>query len=238
MPGNFLAILTRWLASHLVILTLLGFVIAGLQVFGIVDWKIQLPRTQQAQTETHQEGAAATPPEAKPAAQADRSAPTPAAPTDAAPAQPRPRAAPMPKLIGGTLPVDQAMQRKAIGPLGADGGGEGAFRPPEELPDTDQAASAADRDSLFQVARRAFWNGDFEAAEIAYLDLIAAYPADADAFGELGNLYQSMGNPRQARDAFYEAGLRLKAAGDTEKLNQVIDILDKEGDSRGRELGR
>ena len=46
MPGNFLAILTRWLASHLVILTLLGFVIAGLQVFGIVDWKIELPRTQ------------------------------------------------------------------------------------------------------------------------------------------------------------------------------------------------
>ena len=108
------------------------------------------------------------------------------------------------------------------------------FRPPREMPAT--TGGVLTRDDLVQQARRAFWNGDFETAEAGYIDLIAAYPEDADAFGELGNLYLSMGKPAAALDAYFEAGVRLRAHGETEKLRQIIDILTKEGDQRADQL--
>ena len=92
------------------------------------------------------------------------------------------------------------------------------------------------RDEFVQQARRAYWNGDFEAAEAAYMQMLSAFPGDADAFGELGNLYQSMGRPAQALDAYFEAGLRLKAEGNSEKLQQIIELMQKEGDARGDQL--
>ena len=51
-----------------------------------------------------------------------------------------------------------------------------------------------------------------------------------------GNLYQSMGRPAQALDAYFEAGLRLKAEGNREKLQQIIELMQKEGDGRGDQL--
>ena len=92
------------------------------------------------------------------------------------------------------------------------------------------------RDEFVQQARRAYWNGDFEAAEAAYMEMLLVFPGDADAFGELGNLYQSMGRPAQALDAYFEAGLRLKAEGNREKLQQIIELMQKEGDGRGDQL--
>ena len=85
---------------------------------------------------------------------------------------------------------------------------------------------------MVQQARRAFWNGDFEGAESAYMSVISAYPEDADAFGELGNLYQAMGKDEQAMDAYFEAGILLEQAGEREKLKQIIDLLVKKGDQR------
>jgi hypothetical protein len=67
--------------------------------------------------------------------------------------------------------------------------------------------------------------------------LITAYPADADAFGELGNLYQSMGKPQLARDAYYAAAARLREAGEDEKLKEVIELLTREGDRRADQFG-
>jgi Tfp pilus assembly protein PilF len=115
----------------------------------------------------------------------------------------------------------------------ADPGGDG-FRPRTESAVDDEPAMT--RDDMVQRARRAFWNGDPEGAEAAYLDLITAYPGDADAFGELGNLYESTGRPDAARDAFFEAGLRLKANAESEKLNKIIDLLRREGDPRADQL--
>lgn len=113
----------------------------------------------------------------------------------------------------------------------------GGFRPPTAgatIPETEGGG----RDDLLQQARRAFWNDDFGAAEAAYMNLVAAYPRDADAFGELGNLYEAMGKPSQALDAYYEAGIRLKAAGDTAKLQQVIDLFERNEDPRVADLRR
>jgi hypothetical protein len=108
------------------------------------------------------------------------------------------------------------------------------FRPPGLVPLTQQAAPS--RDERVQQARRLFWNGEFEAAETAYMELVTRFPSDADLFGELGNLYRGMGRPEQARDAYYAAGLRLKAVGELEKLKLVRDLLDAEGDARVTEL--
>lgn len=87
-----------------------------------------------------------------------------------------------------------------------------------------------------QRARRAFWDGEFEAAEAAYMDLVAVYPEDADLFGELGNLYEAMGQEALALDAYYEAGVRLKRGDFREKLDKVIEIFEKKGDDRYRDL--
>ena len=64
------------------------------------------------------------------------------------------------------------------------------------------------------------------------MDVIAAYPDDPEAFGELGNLYEAMGKAELARDAFFAAGVRLKQRGEQEKLRQVADLLAEKGDER------
>lgn len=87
-----------------------------------------------------------------------------------------------------------------------------------------------------QAARKAFWDGDLEGAEAAYLVYLQRFPEDADAYGELGNLYQSMGRTQAALDAYYEAGVRSRIHGDTEQLDQVINLLLQAGDSRAAEL--
>ncbi len=100
-----------------------------------------------------------------------------------------------------------------------------------------QPGAAQDpRERLVQEARRAYWNNEYEAAEAAYMALISRYPGDADAFGELGNLYEVMAAPDRAVDAFYEAGIRLKLAGEFEKLSIVKEILLKAQDPRAAEL--
>ena len=109
------------------------------------------------------------------------------------------------------------------------------FRPPGLVPLTEQPEPT--RNELVQQARRVFWNGEFEAAEKVYMDVLARFPGDPDLFGELGNLYRAMGRPEQARDAYYAAAVRLKAAGEREKLTVIRDLLEAEGDSRVSELG-
>jgi len=218
MPGNPLVMLLAWLVRHLVALSLLGFVVAGLFVFDVVDMRWDDLFV----------------PEGQPPIQADRR-PLPrkenatgiadAGRSDGV-AQSVPR---QPKLIGGSLPVYARSRGAGEGP--ADG-----FRP---INRTDAAPpSPLSRQDYLQQARRAFWNGEFESAEIAYMALIGEYPADADAFGELGNLYRYMGRPAEALDAYYAAGLRSKAAGDADGLQQVIDILRKENDDRVADLLR
>ena len=90
---------------------------------------------------------------------------------------------------------------------------------------------------MVQAARRAYWNNEYDASEAAYMALITRYPGDADAFGELGNLYQAMAAHDRAIDAYYEAGVRLKIAGEFEKLRIVKEILIRAQDSRASELG-
>lgn len=218
MSRNPVVMLLAWLVRHLVALSLLGFAIAGLFVFDVVDmrWEhlfvpeVQRPAEADRSPLPRKQNAPAS-------ADAGRSDGM----TQSVPQQPR--------LIGGSLPVYARPQSPGEG--AADG-----FRPIHRA--SPALSSPLSRQDYLQQARRAFWTDDFESAEIAYLALIDEYPADADAFGELGNLYDAMGRRAEALDAYYAAGLRLKAAGAADRLQQVIDILRKEKDDRVADLLR
>ncbi len=203
MPGSFVSSLLSFLASHLVVLTLSGFLLVGAHLAGL--WG-QAPESLADSDPT----ATATLPPSVITPLAPSAGPRPARAETSAPLGVQ-SANKQPALIGGSLPN----YRRA---------GETPFRP--ALSVTEPQPSWSDREVVIQQARRAFWNGDFEGAETAYVTLISKYPDDADAFGELGNLYQSMGKPAEALDAYYAAAVRLRASGKREKLSEVIDLLD------------
>ena len=217
MPANPLSLAIAWVASHLVALSLLGFLVTGLYVFGLIgssDPASDASPEVSANTATTDSG--------------EGSAAPVAAGSDL------PIATPSPRLIGGSLPIHGPAEASAYqtgqgAPAEADG-----FRPPEQ--ESPQTVTAMTREDSLQQARRAFWNGEFEAAEAGYMAMIAAYPADPDGFGELGNLYQSMGKPKRALDAYYEAALRLKANGERERFHELAELLAGEGDPRADQL--
>jgi TolA-binding protein len=242
---NLLSIAINWLATHLVLLSLLGFLFAGLFVSGAFDAPerregrktASAPRTDIAvdrKPVSDRQQVVERMPDRPPQHQTGTGSSLGSGAADAV-LRPREPDRKAPKLIGGSLPL--YAPPRPVPPV--DG------RPPADEADSFRPAvvqgaaekSAATRDDLLQAARRAFWNGDFEAAEAAYMALITAYPADADAFGELGNLYQSMGKPQLARDAYYAAAARLREAGEDEKLKEVIELLTREGDRRADQFG-
>jgi len=249
MPLNLLSTAITWLATHLVLLSLLGFLLAGLFVFGAFDAPEGRGRKTASVATTIVEvdrspvtGAPQTldrtPHQRSPFVPQHQAGGAPSASnevTDAA-HQPRVPDRKPPRLIGGSLPLyDQPHWAPSVGGPVPPSDGE-SFRP-STGPDAG-VPTGATREDLFQDARRAFWNGDFEAAEAAYLSLISRYPADADAFGELGNLYQSMVKPELALDAYYEAAVRLQAAGESEKLKKVIELLKQQEDGRADQFAR
>lgn len=234
MPANLNSLALNWFATHLVAFSLAGFLFAGILIFGPTGMSGTEPGGEKMTTRGGVE------PRPGP-----EKAPVVGQPADATPGvdasqlpfrtpdevgEPEASQRPGPRLIGGSLPVyGQGAERPSISDSES-----GAFRPPGDTEQQDPGGPS--REDYIQQARRAFWNGEFEAAEAAYMTLISRYPEDADAFGELGNLYQSMGKTDRALDAYYEAAVRLKASGDTEKLKEISNVLAREGDERVKNL--
>ncbi len=229
MPGGLPSLLLNFVATHLVAFCLLAFAAIGLQ----------LSNTEQSEAVVPASPPTSGPPETSASSIADDVDTTDPTRSDAqqppsaaiSGSEAGPQAYQSPRMIGGSLPVygERTPLPQAFVPDQRQ-----PFRPPE--PGRFQPAPPPTRDGLVQQARRAFWNGDFEGAESAYMSVISAYPDDADAFGELGNLYQSMGKDARAMDAYFEAGVRLKDAGEHDKLQQIVDLFEKKGDQRIRQL--
>ena len=237
MRGGLYSVLTNFVATHLVVLSLIAFAVGGVYL---------IP----ADTDSPTQGEAASVVEPssvlKPQQPPEQASPPGADITDSGikpsmeePALDDGSVIPQredyertpPQMIGGSLPIYERPAPIQRAPALSPGA---AFRPADRgvlVP-----APPPTRDQLVQQARRAFWNGDFEGAEVAYMAVISAFPEDADAFGELGNLYQSMGKDAEAMDAFFEAGIRLKALGNQGKLSQIIELFDKKGDERLQRL--
>lgn len=237
MPPTPVSMLVTFVASHLVFLTLVGFLVTGLHLAGVLGLPVAAPAGSSVSQERPKvPEPAAERPGAGPVAQPERPPAADAQVTGDLAAGEGTGLRPTPRLIGGSLPIHGAptsQPQSPPGPPPAPGGSD--FRPPSLTP-AQAPPLEPSRDDLVQQARKAFWNGDFEASEAAYMMVLLRYPGDADAFGELGNLYQAMGKPEQALDAYYEAAVRLKAAGNTEKLRKIITMLDEKGDTRGASL--
>lgn len=93
-------------------------------------------------------------------------------------------------------------------------------------------------DALLVQAREAFRSGRLEEAETLYRRYIRRRPDDPDGFGELGNVYHALGRDEAARDAYFQAGLRLKLGGDEARLARLRQWLENVGDPRARDLVR
>ncbi|MCG6934692.1 MAG: hypothetical protein LJE73_02205 [Proteobacteria bacterium] len=78
---------------------------------------------------------------------------------------------------------------------------------------------------LIRQARQAFWNRQYGEAEAAYKDLIEISPENPDLYGELGNLYYSMGKWELAGTAYYAASTRLLKSGQTGQLGYLVRVL-------------
>ena len=223
MPGSILIAILSGVASHLVLLTLLVFVVVGVQLFGGERSSAAISTAESSATVERAVTPEPTP--AKPVAESeDEIAALPRSATKPSAREPK-----SPKLIGGSLPVYPRH-------TDTDVSGEG-FRPPESLVPPSVMAPVG-YEARVQEARRAYWNGEFEAAEAVYLSIVTDYPDDADAFGELGNLYETMGERGLAKDAYFAAGERLKQAREFDKLSHVVDWLEKKGDERVEQLRR
>lgn len=92
------------------------------------------------------------------------------------------------------------------------------------------------RQQLLQAARKAFWSGNLDVSEAAYIKYLKQFPEDANVFGELGNLYQSMGNRQAALNAYVEAAFRLQLQGEYQQLQQIVELLYKAGDPRAEQF--
>ncbi len=235
MPGNLISLLANFLASHLILICLFGFVLTGLRVFGVWEEE-RVSQIAPVMPAAPSEGTPVAPgskvtqkpktfaPKERPAVEGMGTGSSNS--RGELPATPR-----APRLIGGSLPIySESRAEPAAATNHLDP--EGVFRPPV----VSEPMIPVTRDQLLQQARRAFWNGDFEGAEAIYMTVIAQQPGDPDAFGELGNLYEAMGKADQALDAFFEAGVRLKALGETEKLKIIMGLFEKEGDPRAQQL--
>ena len=101
---------------------------------------------------------------------------------------------------------------------------------------SDGAGPSVDR--LVVVARRAFWSGEYAAAEEAYRRATQADPAGPDAYGELGNLYVYIGRVDEAPPLFLEAGRRLVALGRFAEASRLVGFMRESGAPEANVLER
>ena len=79
---------------------------------------------------------------------------------------------------------------------------------------------------LWTKARKAYGQGDMEAAVQHYLALIKQESDNPDVFGELGNVYYSAGRFQQAGQAYYEAAIRLNELGRTDQVQYLVRVIE------------
>jgi len=133
---------------------------------------------------------------------------------------------------GGSLkPIGAALTRgaKAIG-HGASEAWNWAFydgQPGsnESAPQTLHGAAGSEHAPDLAAARQAFASGDVKDAVAGYKAFLAAHPADADAHGELGNIYYYNGEIGKAANAYYSAALYLLAEGRTGEATALVPAI-------------
>ncbi|MCP5372927.1 MAG: hypothetical protein H6907_14470 [Hyphomicrobiales bacterium] len=232
----------RWFGRHLFLTILIIAVIFGYvyrdkldQELGLRDlakrydiaryWPSWSPKPKGDAGKT----AAATPQPAAPAPAPQPTAPQAAAPQPAPspphrlprrPQRQHPHRPPAPAAQPAPQPAPAAAPTPAPAPAPAAA--------PAPAPAAAAPAPAPAQDNLraeWMAARKAFWDGDLEAAETKYIDLMAANADEPDLAGELGNLYLRQGKRDEAAAMYLEAGRRILRGPNPVRANTVIAIL-------------
>jgi len=92
-------------------------------------------------------------------------------------------------------------------------------------------------------ARQAYWNGNIETAITRYRSLLRNFPSQFEFAGELGNIYYSRGQYKQAAALYHRAGQQLIDAGHLSEVQGLIAVLqaiapDQAADLRSRATKR
>lgn len=99
--------------------------------------------------------------------------------------------------------------------------GETVHANPPPPADTESAEPPVD----LRLARGAFARGDLKGAIAGYKSYIVAHPDDADARGELGNVYYNSGQTAEAAGAFHAAALLLIAEGRADAARALEPVI-------------
>jgi thioredoxin-like negative regulator of GroEL len=74
-------------------------------------------------------------------------------------------------------------------------------------------------------ARDSFAKGDVEAAVSTYKEYIKKNPANADAHGELGNVYYTTGRLTEAAQSYYDAANLLVEQKQFDRVNDLMPMI-------------
>ncbi len=80
-------------------------------------------------------------------------------------------------------------------------------------------------DEKLNNARQAYAHGDTNAAVTAYNDVIKNNPNNADARGELGNVYYMTGRVPEATQAYYDAAKLLLEKKELDRVDALLPII-------------
>lgn len=81
--------------------------------------------------------------------------------------------------------------------------------------------------NLLNDARKAYWEKDYEKSVTLYQSQIKTQPNVADIYGELGNVFFTMGSNETAAKHYFEAGQLFLQQKQDQRAKQVYEILSK-----------
>jgi len=75
------------------------------------------------------------------------------------------------------------------------------------------------------LARRSFYQRNYQLSEQSYQNVIDRTEDNFDAYGELGNVYFNQGKKQQAATAYFEAGAILVRKGQINRARSLVGLL-------------
>ena len=114
---------------------------------------------------------------------------------------------------------------------------------PMPIPSDPAAATAADKPAsstreLWISAREEYYRGNIDASISNYQQVIANTNDNYDAYGELGNVYLSRGNNKEAANAYFEAASILVRQGHVGRARSLLPMLERLDRSKAEALNQ
>ena len=94
------------------------------------------------------------------------------------------------------------------------------------------------QDDRLLLARKAYWNKNYDQAIDMYRQLIEQDPSNPDYFGELGNIYYALNDDNNASIAFYQAVIILLEQNQLQSAARLLSPINAMDRSLGDQLNR